>query len=513
MDTPSFSEQYQQLVAANLQNHQNSSAATPAWALATGLGGWSGVGKLTESFVLTILDECKEMCRNGSLNHLESIGYFATCRRTYLVVTVAATHIDYMLCVLHVVISDLVYSTTYAYFLLPNDLHAFCLTTAPCGPPQFQALSLQQHHHHHQPKPQQPQQQQQQHNYTARGAPHSQQQQQHQRAGPYSDMQHVYDHMAMSAASTSAASSLGGFGGSELSAGTSKKDRGRSSREARNTREQRRAHKISNLIDQLKEMLDQAQFSTKSASKLHTLSGCEDYIRSVRQKLHDGSSCSGSTSPVPQHFSSGMLGGSGEDGSSGNGSDNDSNSGSNSGSSNTCSSSARRSGSSDGGSTSNDNNDSDDVGRGSTQSPTSTDGSAAGTSTAAAPLNFRDWFRLNPMAMCVASASGNVVDANDRFLKAMGMSSQQAMGTSVITLISPEHIQSVLLPLSRMLGGAADAAARAPITVPAARAGQLLTLSTVLSPAGHVVCLHLVLLPAPEHCSGSSGAAAAQRLQ
>eukprot|EP00953_Heterococcus_sp_UTEX-ZZ885_P014314 8128-Heterococcus_DN1.PRE.1 len=141
-------------------------------------------------------------------------------------------------------------------------------------------------------------------------------------------MQHVYDHMAMSAASTSAASSLRGFGGSELSLGTSKKDRG-NSREARNTREQRRAHKISQLIDQLKEMLDDAQFSTKSTSKLHILSGCEDYIRSVRQKLDDSSnsSCSSSASPVPHHLSSGMLGCSGEDGSSGsgNGSDNDSN--------------------------------------------------------------------------------------------------------------------------------------------------------------------------------------------
>jgi PAS domain S-box-containing protein len=320
-------------------------------------------------------------------------------------------------------------------------------------------------------------------------------------------MQHVYDHMAMSAASTSAASSLRGFGGSELSLGTSKKDRG-NSREARNTREQRRAHKISQLIDQLKEMLDDAQFSTKSTSKLHILTGCEDYIRSVRQQLDDSSnssSCSSSASPVPHHLSSGMLGSSGEDGSSGsgNGSDNDSNSGSNSGSSNSGScGNARRSGSSgsDGGSTSNDNSSD----RGSTQSPTSIDGSSstAGAASAAAAaaadtassLNFRDWFRLNPMPMCVASAAGNVVDANDRFLKAVGMTPQQAMGASIITLISPEHLQSVLLPLSRMLGSA-DAAARIPITVPAARAGQLLTLSTVLSPAGQVVCLHLVLLP------------------
>jgi PAS domain S-box-containing protein len=338
-------------------------------------------------------------------------------------------------------------------------------------------------------------------------------------------MQHVYDHMAMSAASTSAASSLRGFGGSELSSGTSKKDRG-NSREARNTREQRRAHKISQLIDQLKEMLDDAQFSTKSTSKLHILTGCEDYIRSVRQQLDDSSnssSCSSSASPVPHHLSSGMLGSSGEDGSSGsgNGSDNDSNSGSNSGSSNSGSSNARRSGSSgsDGGSTSNDNSSD----RGSTQSPTSIDGNstasaaaAAAAADTAASLNFRDWFRLNPMPMCVASAAGNVVDANDRFLKAMGMTSQQAMGASIITLISPEHLQSVLLPLSRMLGSA-DAAARIPITVPAARTGQLLTLSTVLSPAGQVVCLHLVLLPAPEHSSSSSastsGAAAVQSLQ
>ncbi|CAM9185649.1 unnamed protein product [Choristocarpus tenellus] len=55
-------------------------------------------------------------------------------------------------------------------------------------------------------------------------------------------------------------------------------------RVARNGREQQRAHKISELIDQLKGVMDNAAFSTLPSSKLHVLNSCEAFVRSLQHR-------------------------------------------------------------------------------------------------------------------------------------------------------------------------------------------------------------------------------------
>eukprot|EP00903_Cladosiphon_okamuranus_P009536 g9084.t1 len=56
-------------------------------------------------------------------------------------------------------------------------------------------------------------------------------------------------------------------------------------RTAKNGREQRRAQRISDVIDQLKGTLDKANFSRGSSSKLHVLVSCESYLRTLREKI------------------------------------------------------------------------------------------------------------------------------------------------------------------------------------------------------------------------------------
>eukprot|EP00752_Nemacystus_decipiens_P010222 g9108.t1 len=56
-------------------------------------------------------------------------------------------------------------------------------------------------------------------------------------------------------------------------------------RTAKNDREQQRAQRISDVIDQLKVTLDKANFSSGSSSKLHVLVSCESYLRSLREKI------------------------------------------------------------------------------------------------------------------------------------------------------------------------------------------------------------------------------------
>ncbi|CAM9098346.1 unnamed protein product [Discosporangium mesarthrocarpum] len=55
-------------------------------------------------------------------------------------------------------------------------------------------------------------------------------------------------------------------------------------RMARNGREQQRAHKISDLIDQMKGIMDGAAYAMTSSSKLHVLNSCESYLRSLQNR-------------------------------------------------------------------------------------------------------------------------------------------------------------------------------------------------------------------------------------
>jgi PAS domain-containing protein len=64
-------------------------------------------------------------------------------------------------------------------------------------------------------------------------------------------------------------------------------------REARNLKEQRRAQKICSAINRLRGLLDEAEFPTKSGSKLHTLIGCETYIKQLQFRIEQlRNSCS-----------------------------------------------------------------------------------------------------------------------------------------------------------------------------------------------------------------------------
>ncbi|CAM9683932.1 unnamed protein product, partial [Scytosiphon promiscuus] len=83
-----------------------------------------------------------------------------------------------------------------------------------------------------------------------------------------------------SCSSSSSGSSSGSGSGSSMLALAQK-----STRTAKNGREQQRAQKISDVIDQLKVTLDKASFSEGSSSKLHVLVSCESYLRSLKDKI------------------------------------------------------------------------------------------------------------------------------------------------------------------------------------------------------------------------------------
>mmetsp|Transcript_15322 Transcript_15322/g.24155 ORF Transcript_15322/g.24155 Transcript_15322/m.24155 type:complete len:384 (+) Transcript_15322:130-1281(+) len=53
---------------------------------------------------------------------------------------------------------------------------------------------------------------------------------------------------------------------------------------ARNEREQKRAHRIAQVIEEIKEMLERGSFPLKSSSKYHILSACEEMIRSLEMR-------------------------------------------------------------------------------------------------------------------------------------------------------------------------------------------------------------------------------------
>jgi hypothetical protein len=69
----------------------------------------------------------------------------------------------------------------------------------------------------------------------------------------------------------------------KVSEGTKLKE-GDTKRLARNVREQRRTHRLSEQIDTIKNLLEEAQFPLKSSSKFHILYACEQYIAQLHGK-------------------------------------------------------------------------------------------------------------------------------------------------------------------------------------------------------------------------------------
>jgi PAS domain-containing protein len=71
---------------------------------------------------------------------------------------------------------------------------------------------------------------------------------------------------------------------SAISSGHMKCDGAEEKRARRNTREQKRAAKINEQIEMLKQLLQDAGYPMKSTSKYHVLYGCEKYMKELAEK-------------------------------------------------------------------------------------------------------------------------------------------------------------------------------------------------------------------------------------
>ncbi|CAM9849609.1 unnamed protein product [Chrysoparadoxa australica] len=297
---------------------------------------------------------------------------------------------------------------------------------------------------------------------------------------------------------------------SEMSGAVSEGRQGQRMRMARNEREQKRAHKISDLINNIKALLDQSSFPAHSTSKYDILKGCENLIRHLQKQAQ--------CFMLEKKLRQAVLSSSWTELREGSPDGNNSDAASNDGSSNE--------GSNDGGNESGNGGNvldvlgsalagaqgpasSSDDGRGSalskwgqtTNSASDSDNrSEDGGGAAPSQVVYVDYYELfmgSSCPMAIADGTGgHLVESNMAFQSLMQCSKEQALQMKVMNMVPPVCMQPMLKAIKEMNFDPNKAGL--PYTAPLALlpdcVPRCMSVSVVRSKEGAARCLHLAVL-------------------
>jgi len=193
----------------------------------------------------------------------------------------------------------------------------------------------------------------------------------------------------------------------------------------RNEREQRRAHLITDQIDNLKGVLENSNFPLRSTSKFDILAACDEYIQHLRQRkncldLKHKLSGGGAGSPMTGFckYSKAGIGVEGQ------------------------SSSSVSSASED-----NESTSSWGGGRGAA--------GGAAASQREIVLDFSEIFRSSHVPMAVVSIDGRLLQCNEEFSRVTGYTNDKLAGVTLFGLAAPECLEQLFKSIARLLSTAA----------------------------------------------------------